>query len=117
MRRLFRPLVNRPEQVFFFLAFTPLTLLVAFEMKKGWMTVGWGIEAVAVFLFALQMEERSFRLAGLGLLLTCVGKIAFHDAFLLDGPPRYVTFIALGAALLGVSILYKRNREVLRKYL
>jgi predicted membrane protein DUF2339 len=116
-RQLLRRPVNRPEQVLFFLAFAVLTLLVAFEMKKGWMTVGWGIEAVAVFLFALEVEERSFRLAGLGLLLACVGKVAFHDAFLLEGPPRYMTFIALGAALLGVSILYKRNRETLRKYL
>ena len=116
-RALFRAMVSRPEQVIFFLAFAATTLLVAFEMKKGWMTVGWGIEAVAVFLFALWVEERSFRLAGLGLLLTCAAKIAVHDAFLLEGPRRYMTFIILGAAMLGVSILYKHHRALLRRYL
>ena len=72
---------------------------------------------MAVFLFALWVEERSFRLAGLGLLLTCAAKIAVHDAFLLEGPRRYMTFIILGAAMLGVSILYKHHRALLRRYL
>lgn len=116
-RRIFRGMISRPEQVLFFLAFAALTLLVGFEMKRGWMTVGWGIEAVAVFLFALRVEERSFRLAGLALLLGSFVKIALHDAFLLEGPPRYLTFIVLGAAMLGVSILYKRHRTLLRRYL
>jgi predicted membrane protein DUF2339 len=116
-RRIFRGMVSRPEQVVFFLAFAALTLLVGFEMKRGWMTVGWGIEAVGVFIFALRVEERSFRLAGLGLLLGSFMKIALHDAFLLEGPPRYLTFIVLGAAMLGVSILYKRHRTILRRYL
>jgi len=79
--------------------------------------VAWGAEAVAVFLFALVVKERSFRLSALGLLLVCVGKIVLIDVWGLTPRDRYLTFIVLGIALLSVSFLYTRYREVLRGYL
>ena len=97
--------------------FLVLTVLLALEMRSGMVTVAWGIEAVLVFLFALWIGRRSFRLAGLGLLLVCVGKIVFVDVWGLTPRDRYLTFIVLGAALLLVSFLYTRYREVLRQYL
>ncbi len=117
VRRTLSALARRPEQVCFFLAFIVLTLLLAFEMRKGMVTVAWGAEAVAVFLFALWAGERSFRLSGLGLLFLCVGKIVFKDVWGLAARDRYLTFIALGTALLGVSFLYTRYRETIRQYL
>jgi hypothetical protein len=116
-RRAHRALHGRPEQVFFFVPFILLTVLLAVEMRKGMVTVAWGIEAVAVFLFALRAGQRSFRLAGLGLLLLCVGKIMLMDVWRMQARDRYITFIALGCALLLVSFLYTRYRETLRQYL
>jgi uncharacterized membrane protein len=72
---------------------------------------------VAVFLLALWVGERSFRLSGLGLLLLCVGKILFVDVWRLNPRDRYLTLIVLGGALLLVSFLYTRNRELIRQYL
>jgi uncharacterized membrane protein len=83
----------------------------------GMSTVAWGAEAVAVFLFALAVKERSFRLSALGLLLVCVAKIVLIDVWGLSPRDRYLTFIVLGVALLSVSFLYTRFREVLRGYL
>ena len=80
-------------------------------------TLSWGVEGVAVFLLALWLSERSFRLSGLGLLLLCVGKIIAVDVWRLNPRDRYVTFIVLGIALLLVSYLYTRNRDTLRQYL
>jgi len=80
-------------------------------------TLSWGVEGVAVFLLALWLSERSFRLSGLGLLLLCVGKIIVVDVWRLNPRDRYLTFIVLGIALLLVSYLYTRNRETLRQYL
>jgi len=80
-------------------------------------TLSWGVEGVGVFLLALWLGERSFRLSGLGLLLLCACKILIIDVWRLNPRDRYVTFIVLGAALLLVSFLYTRNREALRKYL
>lgn len=106
-----------PEQVFFFIPFVLLTWLLAVELRHGLVTLGWGVEAVAVFAVALGLHERSFRLSGLGLLLLCVLKIAFVDVWGLAARDRYLTFIALGCALLVVSFLYSKYRDIMREYL
>ena len=115
--RLLRSVARRPEQPLFFIAVGLLTVLLAVEMRQGMVTLAWGVEGLAVFVLALWLAERSFRLTGLGLLLLCVGKILFVDVWGLDPRDRYLTFIVLGGALLLVSFLYTRNREALRQYL
>jgi uncharacterized membrane protein len=114
---LLQLVVRRPEQLLFFIAVGLLTVLLAIEMRHGMVTLSWGVEGVAVFMLALWLGERSFRLTGLGLLLLCVGKILLVDVWGLDPRDRYLTFIVLGASLLLVSFLYTRNREALRQYL
>ena len=108
---------RRPERTLFFAAVALLTLMLAFVMRSGMITVAWGLEGVGVFLFALWVGERSFRLTGLGLLLLCVGKIAVVDFWALTLRDRWVTLIILGAALMLVSFLYSRHRETFRQYL
>jgi uncharacterized membrane protein len=115
--RLVRGLARRPEQIFFFVAIGLLTALLAVEMRHGMVTLSWGVEGLLVFVLALWLGERSFRLTGLGLLLLCIGKILVDDVWRLNPRDRYLTFIVLGAALLFVSYLYTRNREALRRYL
>jgi len=110
-------LARRPEQPFFFIAVGLLTLLLGIEMRHGMVTLSWGLEGLAVFVLALWLSERSFRLTGLGLLLLCVGKIIVDDVWRLNPRDRYLTFIVLGGALLFVSFLYTRNREAMRRYL
>lgn len=117
LRRMFDALGRRPDQVFFFIPLCLLTVLLALEVPKGMVTMAWGVEAVAIFLFALLVGQRSYRLSGLGLLLVCVGKILVLDVWGLQPRDRYLTFIVLGAALLGVSFLYTRYREAIRQYL
>ncbi len=115
--RLLQRIVWRPEQLFFFGAVGLLTVLLATEMRHGMVTLSWGVEGLAVFVLALWLGERSFRLTGLGLLLLCAGKILLVDVWRLDPRDRYLTLIVLGGALLLVSFLYTRNREALRQYL
>jgi len=117
LRWFLRVMDRRPEQVFFFIPFFLLTVLLALEMPRGMVTVAWGGEAVAIFLVALALGERSYRLSALGLLLLCVGKIVLFDVWGLLPRDRYLTLIALGCALLGVSFLYTRYRETMRQYL
>ncbi len=106
-----------PEQIFFFVPFGLLTALIAFESSRGQLTVNWGIEGVAVFLLAVWVGERSFRLAGLGVLMLCVAKIFLIDVWGLDPQSRYITLILLGCALVLVSFLYTRHKEKFRRYL
>jgi hypothetical protein len=115
--RLVQGLGRRPEQLFFFVAIGLLTVLLALEMRHGMVTLSWGVEGVAVFLLALWLGERSFRLTGLGLLLLCVGKILFADVWRLNLRDKYLTFLVLGGSLILVSFLWTRYRETIRQYL
>jgi hypothetical protein len=109
--------LRRPEQIYFFLSFILVAILILNEVSPGRVTIGWGIEALAAFLFALAVGERSFRLAGLGLLLLCVAKIIVLDVWRQERSDRFITFIILGLALLLVSYLYTRYSEAIRRYL
>jgi uncharacterized membrane protein len=85
--------------------------------SRGMATVAWGAEAVAVFLFALALKERTFRLSAITLLIVCVGKVILIDVWGLKPLDRDLTIIITGVALVSVSILFTRYKEVLRAYL
>jgi hypothetical protein len=106
-----------PEQFMFFAPVVLLTLMLALQMRAGMVTVSWGLEGLLIFLMAIAINERSFRLTGLILLLVCVGKVLLMDAWGLAPRDRYVTFIILGAALLAVSFLYSKYRDTIRQFL
>ena len=110
-------LLHHPEQVLFFLPLGLLAALLAVDLRRGLITVGWSALGVLVFLFALWVRERSFRLAGLGLLLLAVAKILSSTSGSSVPRDRYLTFITLGSALLLVSFLYSRYREAIWRYL
>jgi predicted membrane protein DUF2339 len=115
--RLLQGIARRPEQMEFFVPITLLTFMLALKMKTGMITVSWGVEGVLVFLLALAVNERSFRLTGLGLLLLCVGKVMALDVWGLEPRDRYITLIVVGTALMVVSFLYTRYRDTIRQYL
>jgi uncharacterized membrane protein len=118
LQRLSRWLfVSRPEQIFFFVPIGLIVLTIEAKMNPGMVTLAWGVVGVLVILLGLFAGERSYRLTGLGLLLLCVGKIVVRDAWQLDERDRYITFIALGAALTLVSMLYSRYRDQLKRLL
>jgi len=110
-------LLRFPEQSFFFAAFALEVVSLAFKLSSGHITIAWSVLGLAVFLFALAVGERSFRLAGLGLLLVSVGKILVMDVWQLSSSDRYLTLIVLGLALVTVSFLYTRFASVIRKFL
>ncbi len=117
IRGAWSAVMRHPEQTFFFVPLVIIMLLLAVELHGGMITVGWSILSVAVFLFALAVGERSFRWAGLVLLLVSVGKIVVSDAWAMNARDRYITFIVLGTAVLSVNFLYSHYREAIRKYL
>ena len=117
LRRMASAAMRHSEQFMFFVPVLLLTVLLALKMNHGMVTVAWGMEGLAIFILALLIKERSFRLTGLAILLLCVGKIAMVDAWHLAARDRYITFIILGASLLLVSFLYSKYRETMRRYL
>ena len=101
----------------FFAPVLLLTFMLALKMRAGMVTVAWGIEGVMIVLLALAVNERSFRLTGLSLLLLCVGKVLAMDAWGLAPRDRYITFVILGAALILVNFLYIKYSDAIRKFL
>jgi len=105
------------HQLFFFVPTVLLTVLVSLEVRRSYLTAAWGLEGLLVFALTLRLGERTFRWFSLGLLLLCVGRIVAVDVWALDPLGRIISFMGLGAALLLVSYLYARYRELLRRYL
>lgn len=116
-RRWLTAIPAHPEQFMFFAPVVLLTLMLALKMRAGMVTVSWGLEGLLIILMAIAVNERSFRLTGLILLLVCVGKVLAMDAWGLAPRDRYITFIILGAALLAVSFLYSKYRDTIRQFL
>jgi uncharacterized membrane protein len=110
-------LLRRPEQPFFFVPLLLITLLLAVELHGGGVTIGWSALGLLVFLFALAVGERSYRLSGLGLLLLGVAKLLAWDIWHASSGERTFALIAMGVALLLVSFLYSRFKETLLKLL
>jgi hypothetical protein len=110
-------LPRHPEQWFFFAAFGLEVVTLASKLSSGQVTIAWSLLGLGVFLFALAVGERSYRLAGLALLLFCVGKILFMDIWRLPLSDRWITFVVLGCALFSISFVYARFGHVMRKLL
>jgi hypothetical protein len=114
---LFGPVIKHPEQILFFAPVVLLTILLALQLRAGMVTVGWGIEGFLILLGAFAINERSFRLTGLILLLACFAKIVLIDMWRLEARDRYITLIMVGGAILLASFLYTRYSEKIRQYL
>jgi len=109
--------LGHPEQWLFFAPVVLVTLIIAVKMNPGMVTLSWGLEGMLVIVLGLAVNQRSYRIAGLILLLLCVSKIVVRDAWRLAERDRYITFIVLGAALTLVSMLYNKYRDSMRRLL
>jgi hypothetical protein len=109
--------LHRPEQILFFAPVVLVAFMIAVKMNPGIVTLAWAVEGFMMILLGLLAGQRSYRVAGLALLLVCVAKIVFRDAWHLGERDRYITFIVLGGALTLVSALYGKYRETVRRLL
>ena len=100
-----------------FVPYALIAILIICKLRTGMVTLGWMALGLAAFLSALLFGERSYRLAGLGLLLFGLAKIVLVDIWSLSTTDRILTLILTGAVLLLVSFLYSRYRETILKFL
>jgi hypothetical protein len=108
---------RRPDQIIFFAPLLLIVVAIAVKMEPSMVTLAWGIVGLLVIVFGLVANQRSYRLTGLALLVLCIGKIVFRDAWYLDERSRYITFIVLGVALILVSALYSKYRDQVSRLL
>jgi hypothetical protein len=117
LRRFWELVRIYPQHLFFFVPTILVTVLLSLEVKRGYLTATWGLEALTIFLIVLKIDERAYRWFSLLLFVLCVGRIIVHDVWNLDALGRIISFMGLGLTLLAVSFLYARHRELLRKAL
>jgi hypothetical protein len=94
-----------------------LALIAGYEAPGRYVTVAWGGLGIALLASGFPLRDRVLRVSGLGLLLICIGKLFLWDLRHLDTLPRIVSFLVLGGLLVGVSWIYTRFRERVRRYL
>jgi uncharacterized membrane protein len=94
-----------------------LLATVLFNQVSGSvLTVAWGLEGVLLLGAGFALRTRFLRLQGLAVLLACILKLFLHDLRNLETLYRILSFIALGVILLGVSWIYTRFREQVKRY-
>jgi uncharacterized membrane protein len=64
--------------------------------------------AIGLLALGTKLGDQPLRVAGLGILTATVLKVFLIDAAALDGVLRILSFVGLGAALIGVGRLYAR---------
>jgi len=117
VRDLLTQLDQQAATMYSILATTLLTLLLFYEVSGRLLTVAWGLEGLVLLVAGFLLRQRVLRLLGLLLLGVCILKVFVYDLRQLDALARILSFVVLGVVLLGVSLIYTRYREQLRRYL
>jgi len=73
------------------------------------LSILWTGYATALILFGVQNKSALMRWQGLALFGLVVGKVFLYDLSFLERAYRILSFLVLGAVLLGVSFLYQRK--------
>jgi uncharacterized membrane protein len=106
------------SRLYFSLLATCLTsLLLYYRISGSLWTVAWGMQGLALLASGFPLRDRTLRLSGLTLLLSCILKLFLWDLRHLETFPRIFSFIVLGLILLGVSWVYTRFRDRVARYL
>jgi len=116
-RRWIGEVIKHPEQLLFFAPVLLLTIMLTLQLRSGRITLGWGIEGFLILAAAFAINERSFRLTGLALLLACIVKIALIDFWRQETLDKIITLVGVGAALIVAHFLYTRYSEKIRQLL
>ena len=84
---------------------------------KSVLTVVWAVGGFALLVLGFAGKERSYRFAGLIVLLFSLGRAVVYDLGKLETIYRILTYMGLGVILLVLGFLYTKNREKLAKWL
>jgi hypothetical protein len=107
-----------PEQPMFFVPVVLLAALLFLKLYGPKVTGAWVLEGFLVFVFALWAKERSFRLAGLSLVLVGGLKLVAYDVFFFHNVMvRALAWIGTGAVIALLGFIYSSRPGALRDYL
>jgi uncharacterized membrane protein len=106
------------EEAVFSVAATVLLAIVLYgRVSGGLLTVAWGCQGLALLTAGFTLGQRVLRVEGLASLFICILKLFLYDLRNLETLYRILSFVALGIILLGVSWIYTRFQDQIKKLL
>jgi uncharacterized membrane protein len=108
----------QPEGSAFSVAGTLLLMMILYgRVSGGLVTLAWAGQGLALLIAGFPLRQRILRIEGLILLGICVLKLFLYDLRNLETLYRILSFVALGIILLGVSWIYTRFQDQIKKLL
>ncbi len=105
-----------PAVYSFFGTFTS-AILIAEELEKIWISIGWALTALTLTILGFVIKQRSLRLQGILLFALTILKVFAYDTSELDTLYRTISFMVLGVILLLVSFGYNKYKDRLKELL
>ena len=84
------------------------TFLLGKEVREKWLSLSWALEGLSILALGFFLKNRVYRLSGLAVLSLSCARLIFIDMAKVETIYKIITFILLGAILLGVSFLYSK---------
>ena len=94
-----------------------VVVLIFRQADPSFVTLALAFAGVALVGAGLPLAERALRLAGLAIFGIGILRLFTSDLVRLQGLTRIISFIVSGMVLLGVSWVYTRFREEIRRFL
>lgn len=89
-----------------------LALLGMILFSEVMLSVVWAVTGVSLLLIGAKTKYSIFRIQGLSIVGLTIGKVFLIDTSGLDPVPRIISFMFLGAVLLGISFLYNKREDL-----
>lgn len=113
--RLLYWLDARGHTLFAVLASAFTALLLYYQLDANTLSIGLALEGFCLLALGLVINDRIFRLFGLGLLFICLVKLMVFDLSGVEMIYRIMSYIVLGLVLLLASFGYARYRDKIEK--
>jgi hypothetical protein len=81
------------------------------RLTPGYLTVGWALDALFLFLFGLLVRERRLRWCGMAIIVAAILRVIFCDMWSLPSGYRVLTFIVLASITLGIGYIILRRAD------
>ncbi len=117
LRKKLSPYDNYFIEVYSSIGTIAASMLILFEMKDHWISVGWGVLGVLLLCIGFVQGRQQVRYQGIVLLGLTIFKVFLYDTRKLSTLYRTISFIALGGMLLGTSFFYSKYKDKLKQIL
>ena len=79
--------------------------------SPGYLTMGWALYALFLFLFGLLVREHRLRWCGMAVIVAAILRVLFCDLWSLSSGYRVLTFIVLALITLGIGYIILRRSD------